>query len=124
MNHEDHIRATRRFLQASELLMDAGMDMAAAGCVWGAAVQVIDAAYRQHPPRHPQNRERTLTVSLLAERYQQTNELIDGFMAVRNDLHNHFYTGRLNAQDLAERLAVGIAFVNTMLNLAERERTD
>lgn len=45
-------------------------------------------------------------------------------MAVRNDLHNHFYTGRLNAQDLAERLAVGIAFVNTMLNLAERERTD
>ena len=102
--------------------MDAGMDMAAAECVWGAAVQVIDAAYRQHPPRHPQNRERTLTVSLLAERYQQTNELIDGFMAVRNDLHNHFYTGRLDAQDLAERLAVGIAFVNTMLRLAERER--
>lgn len=121
MNREDHIRAAREFLQASEMLMDAGMGMAAAECVWGAASQMIDTLYRRHPPRHPQNRDRSATVSLLGERYELVTELQRGFMVVKNDLHNHFYTGRLTAE-LAASLEIGRTFVNTMLELAERER--
>ena len=122
MNHENHIRAVREFLAASEMLMDAGLDMAAAECVWGAASQMMDTLYWRHPPRHPQNRDRSATVSMLGERYELVTELQRGFMVVRNDLHNHFYTGRLTEPELAASLEIGRTFANTMLNLAERER--
>ena len=121
MNREDHIRAARQFLAAADILIDAGMNRMAGECVWGAAVQVIDTLYLRHPPRHPQNRDRAATVSLLGEKYQRVDELQRGFVVVRNNLHNHFYTGRLSESELSKALEAGRTFVNMMLELAELE---
>ncbi len=122
MNYDDHIRAASEFLSAEELLLEAGLGMAAAECVWGAAVQVIDAIYHLRLSRHPGGRDRRETVIRMRDKHQVGEDILDGYRIVQTNLHNHFYTGRLSAQELAASLETGRTFVNTMLELAERER--
>lgn len=120
MNYEDHISAARIFMLAEGLLTGSAMGMAAAEMVWGATIQTMDATNHRRGARHTgSNRDRELVVEYLSHKYGPSN-LIQGFEAVGH-LHNHFYTGRLSDQELLRYLATGLPFVNSMLELAERE---
>ena len=122
MTYEAHINATRSFLIAEDLLRKAGMGMAAAEMVWGAAVHVIDATSHRMGRRHPgNNRGRELIVEYLSNKHSLVI-LARGFAAIHH-LHNHFYTGRLSHQELSLHLPTGIDFVNQMMELADREGT-
>ena len=121
MNYEGHVAAARTFLSAAEILAEMDMGMAAAEMVWGAAVQAIDAAsHRMSIPRHAgRNRDRRRVVQRMGQAHGVEKEVSDGFSAVTNGLHNHFYTGRLSADELEENMRLGVSFANRMLELAD-----
>ena len=120
MNYEDHVAAARTFLSAAEILSESGMGMAAAEMVWGAAVQAIDAAnHSMGMTRHAsRNRDRRMVVERIGRAHGVDEELADGFSAAANRLHNHFYTGRLSAEDLEDSIEAGVSFARLMLELA------
>ena len=121
MNYEDHVAAARMFLSAAEILSELGMGMAAAEMVWGAANQAIDAVnHRMGVPRHASNnRDRRRVLQRIGRAHGVESELVRGFRAAANGLHNHFYTGNLSADELEENMRLGIAFATRMLELAE-----
>ena len=124
MIYQEHIEAAETFLLAADSLSEAGMGMIAAEAVWGAAAQVIWAANHSLTPRHPSgNRDRDMIVSRLGDKHGLRTELDLGLKSVTNELHNHFYTGRLSEQDLALHLGIGESFVNRMLRLARLEHS-
>ena len=121
MIHEEHIAAAKTFLRAEELLVKPEMGMIAAESVWGAAVQVIDAINHRSGARHSgNNRNRERIVRYLVNKYS-TDNLFARFEVARTNLHNHFYTGRLDNLELYHYLAQGISFVNQMIELADQE---
>ena len=124
MNYEDHVDAARMFLSAAEILSEMDMGMAAAEMVWGAAVHAIDAAsHRMAITRHAgSNRDRRRVVQRMGQARGVEKEVSDGFSAVTNGLHNHFYTGRLSADELEENMRLGVSFANRMLELADSQR--
>ena len=121
MNYEDHVAAARMFLSAAEILSESGMGMAAAEMVWGAANQAIHAAnHSMGITRHAsRNRDRRLVVERIGRAHGVDEELAAGFSAAANELHNHFYTGRLSAEELEENMKAGISFALLMLELAD-----
>ena len=122
MNYEDHVAAARMFLSAAEILSESGMGMAAAEMVWGAAVQAIDAANHRMAAttRHAGgNRDRRQIVERIGRAHGVDEELAAGFSAAANGLHNHFYTGRLSAEDLEDSMEAGVFFARLMLELAD-----
>ena len=122
MNYEDHVAAARMFLSAAEILSESGMGMAAAEMVWGAAVQAIDAANHSMAAttRHAgSNRDRLRIVQGIGRAHGVDEELARGFEAAANGLHNHFYTGRLPADELEENMRLGVSFARLMLELAD-----
>ena len=122
MNYEDHVAAARTFLSAAEILSESGMGMAAAEMVWGAAVQAIDAANHSMAAttRHAgANRDRLRVVQRIGRAHGVGEELARGFEAAANGLHNHFYTGRLPAEELEENMRLGVFFARRMLELAD-----
>ena len=105
---------------AEGLLRESAMGIAAAEMVWGAAIQAMDATSHRMGARHTgSNRDRELVIEYMSNKYGPV-DLIQGFEAVAH-LHNHFYTGRLSNQDLFGYLAIGLPFINRMMELAERE---
>ena len=121
MIYEEHIAAAKAFLRAEELLIKPEMGMIAAESLWGATVQVIDAINHRTGARHSgSNRDRGQVVEYMANKYS-VDELFDGFDAAKTNLHNHFYTGRLDSGELHDYLAQGISFVNQMIELADQE---
>ena len=124
MNYEDHDAAARTFLSAAETLFKSGMGMAAAEMVWGAAVQAIDAAnHSTGITRHAsRNRDRRLVVERIGRAHGVGEDLADGFSAAANRLHNHFYTGRLSADELEDSMEAGVSFARLMLELADSSR--
>ena len=124
MNYEDHVAAARTFLNAAEILSESGMGMAAAEMVWGAANQAIHAAnHSMGITRHAsRNRDRRLVVERIGRAHGVEEELADGFRAAANRLHNHFYTGRLSAEELEENMKAGVSFARLMLELADSPR--
>ena len=122
MNYSQHIAAAETFLRAEELLSAAGMDMAAAEMLWGAAVQAIDAASHQAGGRHSaNNRARERLVGRLDATYSAEAELNAALKPAIYNLHNHFYTGRLGAYELSLYLVIGRAFARRMVDLLGRE---
>ena len=121
MNYEGHVAAARTFLSAAEILSEMDMGMAAAEMVWGAAVQAIDAAnHRMAITRHAgSSRDRRRVVQRVGRARGIEEELYDGFRVVVGKLHNHFYTGRLSAEELEENMRLGVSFANLMLKLAD-----
>ena len=95
------------------------MGMAAAEMVWGAANQAIHAANRRMGTMRHANRDRRLVVERIGRAHGVEEELADGFSAAANRLHNHFYTGRLSADELEENMKAGISFARLMLELAD-----
>ena len=125
MNYEDHVSAARMFLSAAEILSESGMGMAAAEMVWGAAVQAIDAANHSMAAttRHASaNRDRRRVLQRIGRSRGIVEELYDGFRIAVSDLHNHFYTGRLPADELEESMRIGVSFARLMLELADSSR--
>ena len=121
MIYEEHIAAAKSFLIAKELLIQSEMYMVAAEVVWGATVQVIDAINHQLGARHTSNnRDRAQIVEYLEDKYGPES-LNAGFASVKNELHNHFYTGRLIHEELLNHLSTGTQFVIRMIQLSERE---
>ena len=117
MIYDEHVAAARTFLAAQELLIQSEMDMAAAEVVWGAAIQAVDAANHTLGQRHARNnRERGEIVEFLESSFNLTG-LSDGLKLTINQLHNHFYTGRLSSREVSLYLEAGVAFVNQLLNL-------
>ena len=110
-------------MQAEELLSAAGMDLAAAEMLWGAAVQVVDAARHSDGPRRhaANNRDRERIIRRLDAIHNAEAELTGSFKTAVNELHNHFYTGRLGPYHLSLYLAIGRAFVSRMIDLVGRE---
>ena len=101
--------------------------MLAAEAVWGAAIQGMAAVSHAQGPtsgRHPQQERFIINLS---HQYNLTPALGVGFRIARDRLHNHFYTGLLNAERLAEHLENGRIFVRQLLDIAGenfRERGD
>ena len=118
MNYSQHIAAAETFLRAEGLLSAAGMDMAAAEMLWGAAVQALDAASHLAGGRHPaNNRDRERIIGRLDAIHSTEAELIAGLKPAIYNLHNHFYTGRLGAYELSLYRAIGRAFVVRIIDL-------
>ena len=115
-------------MQSERLLTESDMDLAAAEMVWGAASHIVDAVYHlriEDPRGHPSNnRERKQIVVHLDEKYRPDPSLEVGFDIAANQLHNHFYTGRLSHSKLVETMAVGRSFIALMLELADREQAE
>ena len=127
MNFADHIDAAKSLMRSERLLTESDMDLAAAEMVWGAASHIVDAVYhlridlRGHPSN---NRGRKQVVVHLDEKYRPDHSLEIGFDSAANELHNHFYTGRLSHEDLVEAMAAGRRFIARMLELADREQAE
>ena len=122
MNYEDHVAAARTFLNAAEILSGLGMGMAAAEMVWGAPVQAIDAVNHRMAAtsRHvSRNRNRRRVVERMERAHGVGEDLARGFTAATDGLHNHFYTGRLSAEELEENMEAGVSFARRMLELAD-----
>lgn len=98
--------------------------MLAAEAVWGAAIQAMAAvshSQRQDDRRHPQQGRFIINLS---HQYDLALGLATGFRTVRDRLHNHFYTGLLNPQQLAEYTESGIVFVRQLLSIARQNRNE
>ncbi len=122
MTYDEHVAQANRFIADSHTLRQQGSGMLAAEAIWGAAIQAMAAVSHtrtRDDRRHPQQLDFIL---LLTRQYILSPSLEAGFGTVRDRLHNHFYTGRLNLQQLAENSERGIAFVQQMLNIARQNR--
>lgn len=123
MNHAQHIEVADLCLYHAAPLAEAGVGILAAEAIWGAAVHVIDAAHHaRRANRHAgSNRNRRNLLRYLEEKYDIEPQLVGSFMGALMNLHNHFYTGRLNDGELRDHLDEGKAFVATMIELSARE---
>lgn len=123
MNHAQHTEVADLCLYQAAPLVEAGAEVLAAEATWGAAVHVIDAAnHARGVNRHAgSNRERRTILRYFEQKYDTESQLSGYFMGAVTNLHNHFYTGRLNDAELRVHLATGRAFVATMFELSARE---
>ena len=122
VTYDEHIAQVNSFISDSFMLRRQGSGMLAAESVWGAAIQamaVIDHALTPGSRRHPQHESFIINLS---QHDSLTLELIRGFRVVKSRLHNHFYTGRLNAWQFDEYMENGNVFVRQLLDIAERIR--
>ena len=120
--YQEHIESAETFMLAADILREAGIGMVAAEAIWGAAAHAIWAANHSLTSRHPsRNRDRDMIISRLGDKHGLRSELDLGLKSITNELHNHFYTGRLNERDLALHLEIGETFVNRMIRLARLE---
>ena len=122
VTYDEHIAQVNSFISDSFTLRQRGSGMLAAESVWGAAIQamaVIDHALTPGSRRHPQQERFIIGLS---QQDSLTLELIRGFRVVKSRLHNHFYTGRLDAWQFDEYMEKGNIFVRQLLGIAERIR--
>lgn len=122
MTYEEHLTQANKFISDSFALHEQGSGMLAAEAVWGAAIQAMGAvshARRRDDRRHPQQLDFILRLS---RQHNLSPSLEEGFETVKDRLHNHFYTGLLNPQQLAEYMEKGISFVQQLLNIARQNR--
>ena len=123
MNYEQHIAEARLCLASQESLMESGSKLVAAEAIWGAAVQVINAAnHARGVSRHPRN---NATRVHIVERLQSEAGLGDDLSIALHDiirkLHTHFYNGHLNDTELRAEILEGRNFVNRMIDLLDQE---
>ena len=122
MTYEEHLIETGRFISDSFMLRQRGSGMLAAEAVWGAAIQAMAAVEHARNPssrRHPQ--QERFIINLLRQHNLPPN-LRQGFIIIRDRLHNHFYTGQLDTLQFSEYMDRGNVFVRQLLEIAERIR--
>lgn len=122
MTYEEHLIETGRFISDSFMLRQRGSGMLAAESVWGAAIQAMAAVEHARNPasrRHPQ--QERFIINLLRQ-HSLPPSLWQGFIIVRDRLHNHFYTGQLDTLQFSEYMDRGNVLVRQLLEIAERIR--
>jgi len=126
MNYTQHIAEAELCLASATLLMESGSKLVAAEAVWGAAVQVINAAnHARGANRHPTNNPRRFyIVEQLQSRYGLDDDLGKALRGVIRQLHTHFYLGNLSDSELRESLSDGRDFVNLMIELLSQDSGD
>lgn len=75
----------------------------------------VEHAHSADGRRHPQQESFVINLS---QGNNLTPALGYGFGIVRDRLHNHFYTGRLNTSEFEEYMESGNVFVRQLLNIA------
>ena len=123
MNYAQHIAEAELCLVSSALLMESGSKLVAAEAIWGAAVQVINAAnHARGVNRHPTNNPRRFyIVEQLQSRYGLADDLSRSLRDIITQLHTHFYHGSLSDSELRESLSDGMDFVNLMIELLSQD---
>lgn len=126
MNYTQHIAESELCLASAALLMESGSKLVAAEAVWGAAVQVINAAnHARGANRHPTNNPRRFyVVEQLQNRYGLDADLSKALLGIIRQLHTHFYLGNLSDSELRESLSDGRDFVNLMIELLSQDAGD
>ena len=126
MNYDQHIAEARLCLHSQALLMESGSKLIAAEAIWGAAVQVINAAnHARGVNRHPRNNAMRVHIAeQLQSAYGLGDDLSDALKAIIRRLHTHFYNGHLNDADLRAASLEGINFVNHIIELLDREHIE
>ncbi len=126
MNYQQHIVEARLCLASQELLMEYGSKLVAAEAIWGAAIQVINAAnHARGVSRHPRNNAtRVYVVEQLLSGSGLGDDLSIALHDIIRKLHTHFYNGHLNDTELRAELSEGINFVNRMIEVLDEEHTE
>ena len=115
MQPEQHLAASRTFLNDAAALESQGSHMGAAEMIWGATVQALEAL--EHI------RTGIATGSLSSRRRRRLAESItrDGlfkYYMIQNDLHGYFYKGHLSMEVLTDRMRQGRDYATELLTLA------
>ena len=118
MEADEHIRLAREFIADAVWLEARGNHRLAAEGIWGAALYAIAAGRHRRGMRHGNIREMASFAAAIAADNPRMPET--GWQAVKDKLHNHFYTNRLSAEEAARRLAMGREFAAGLLQAAER----
>ena len=123
MDYAQHIAEAHLCLASEPLLMESGSRLVAAEAIWGAAVQVIDAAnHARGVNRHPTNNaRRTYILEQLEDEFDLGDELSNGLRVATRRLHTHFYRGHLNDDQLRTSIEEGRDFINRMIELLDRK---
>lgn len=115
MQIQQHLTASRRFLEAAALLENEGYAPAAAEMIWGATVQSLEAIGHIKAGnvrgtlsnRRRRELARTISPGALSRYYNALHEL-----------HGHFYKNHLHPAELAIRMQQGRNYVAELLSLA------
>ena len=121
MQIQQHLAASRRFLEAATLLENAGSDMGAAEMIWGATVQVLEAIGHI--------KEGNVRGSLGNRRRRELAEtILPGYLSsyynALHELHGHFYKNHLLPAELATRMQQGREYIAELLAIALSPETD
>ena len=117
MEHEDHIKTARYFLEASEQEFAGGDRLQASEKLWGAASHAVMAiaVYRDWPCRNHQSLRRVVH---LLEEETQDDRLGDGF-SIAEKFHRNFYHDEMEAEVVVSDRPRVRRFVDRMLALLE-----
>lgn len=121
MQIQQHLAASRRFLEAATLLENAGSDMGAAEMIWGATVQVLEAIghIRARNTRGTlSNRRRRELARMILPR------ALSNYYNALHELHGHFYKNHLPPAELATRMQQGRDYIAELLAIALSPETD
>ena len=124
MNGSRHAVISHMLVETAEMLAQSSRTALAAGeLLWGAACHGFAAAERHPDAPHRQSRTRRellQVIDRLPVDQQMQRYLRDGLRSTQRRLHDNFYTGRLNDDELAYEIGVGVAFVRSLLQTASQ----
>ncbi|MYC34530.1 MAG: hypothetical protein F4X64_15315 [Chloroflexi bacterium] len=124
MMEDEHIATVRMLIDTAEsLAQDPRTALAAGELVWGAVIHasaVIAHRVNRRPrhPRHVRDVERLLMSAVTDDTARAS--ISRGLDITQKRLHNHFYTGQLNAVELARYIRTGIDFIGRLLQIASQ----
>lgn len=127
MTEEEHIATVVMLVDTAETLArDPQTALAAGELVWGAVIHACATIahrvnWRPRHPRHTREVERLL-MQTVTDDASRAN-VSEGLDITQKRLHNHFYTGQLNAIELDRYIRTGLDFVRRLLQIAERQRS-
>ena len=115
MTIDEHIIQANSFISDSLALQQQGSGMLAAEAVWGAVVQavaVVSHTLGTDVRRHPLQSN---AIEQLFARHNLAAAFANDFINAKDRLHNHFYTGQLNAAEFAVFIDEGRSLVRRLL---------
>ena len=119
MEVEEHIRAARSFLAASEVELEAGDELQASEKLWGAAAHALRAVL--HSEGRPHGKRRELREAAMRMSAERGDSAIAAGFAVTDKFHANFYHGFMEEDDIRSERVVVREFVDRILN--DRPRT-
>ena len=124
MNVDRHVAISEMLIATAETLaQDTQRDLAAGELIWGGVSHACNAADVLVNEEHKElrtKRQWALIINSLLVEDEFRRSLLLGLDASQR-LHDHFYTGRLSEDDLAEDIALGIKCVRLLLQVINRQ---